>query len=134
MALTSGLDLANFYHHQESARSQHLVQLWIDSLNTQLRQHPHLPTQAPPTKKSRNLLAAMPFAVMTRDSTVRRGQIKASPSFPISQWTFPYGQVVAQRLADQTEVGIKCLLTLENGSQWVQLDSGYYIEMKYLLA
>ncbi|WP_461219161.1 MucBP domain-containing protein [Lapidilactobacillus salsurivasis] len=108
--------------------------LWIDSLNTQLRQHPHLPTQAPPTKKSRNLLAAMPFAVMTRDSTVRRGQIKASPSFPISQWTFPYGQVVAQRLADQTEVGIKCLLTLENGSQWVQLDSGYYIEMKYLLA
>ncbi|WP_261806355.1 MucBP domain-containing protein [Lapidilactobacillus luobeiensis] len=106
--------------------------LWIDSLNTQLQQHPDLPQPASPAKPTAQLLASMPFAILTRDETVRRGQIKASPSFPISQWTFPYGRVITQRLADRTEVGVKCLLTLENGSQWVQLDSGYYIEMKYL--
>lgn len=105
--------------------------LWVDSLNTQLVQVAS-PTASLPSAEQQPLTLAAAFKISRVDQQPRQAKIKASPYFPISQWTQPYGQIVEQRLKNSTPVTCKQILTLENGSEWAQLDQGYYVEIKYL--
>ncbi|WP_125766841.1 MucBP domain-containing protein [Lapidilactobacillus wuchangensis] len=105
--------------------------LWVDSLNTQLVNLTVTPATVPSTHP-RPLSLTTAFKTSRVDQQPRQAKIKASPYFPISQWTQPYGQIVEQRLKNGTLVSCKQILTLDNGSEWAQLDQGYYVEIKYL--
>lgn len=105
--------------------------LWVNSLNTQLLSL--TPTETTMTQAPKPPLSlATAFKVSQVDHQAHQAKIKASPYFPISQWTQPYGQIVEQRLKNGTLVMCTQILTLENGSEWAQLDQGYFVEIKYL--
>lgn len=103
--------------------------LWLDSLNTQL-----VDIKSPSSIQTPNHQAyGLPtFAIRKVDAQIKSAIIKASPDFPISQWTKPYGQIAPQRLANQTRVVVTKQITLDNESQWCLLEHGYYVERKYL--
>lgn len=111
--------------------------LWVNSLNTQLvtltpHQLGHTAAEPPAMPAQAPLQLSSAFATVHREQLHRQAQINASPYFPISQWTQPYGQIASQRLANGTLVLVQQLITLENGSEWALLDQGYYVEIKYL--
>lgn len=103
--------------------------LWLDSLNTQLVNIKRTDAIQP----SGHQTYALPtFDIQKMDTHIKSATIKASPDFPISQWTKPYGQIAPQRLANQTLVVVTKQITLDNKSQWCLLEHGYYVERKYL--